>query len=308
MVQPIQVAVCYKLKTISTAFRFCGLNAGFVLSFSNWIYFCFNGAIMYLARKNQIGKDKIKMKTTSTYAEHANSVYDLDMNCLSQGEDLFKTIQGMERVIVDNNAEWKKRSLAEPHRAFILGQAIDNEKSDLEGEFFNEEIREGRNNVYLLGLDFRNEPGKILIDRLDSQFRAFFKSPLPRLFEEVTTWNDPDKRLKLRDRIAKLTSFFTEKQMQERINEQLPRCVGNFVLSCCTAEFTYALLLVNIYHKDSSEREKFIQNHKNLFGDTSMIRDALFFDAQILSDDEKHVHKMASYCQICCLKSAVASA
>jgi hypothetical protein len=247
------------------------------------------------------------MEPTSVSAEHAFSVYDLDMNCLTQGEDLFKTIQGMDRVIVDNCVPWKERALAEPQRAFILGQTMDHESSNLEGDLFNEEVKGGRENVYLVGIDSRNKPIKILIHRLDSHFKAGFKSRLPRLDEmspaEEAGWNDPEKRRLLRDRIAELTLFFSEDQMQQKINDQLSRCFGNFGLSCCTAEFVYALMLVKTFHNDSGEREKFMNNDKHLFGDTGIIRDALFFEALILSDDEKHVHKMASYCRIRCLKS-----
>jgi hypothetical protein len=250
------------------------------------------------------------MEPTSVSTEHAFSVYDLAMNRLSQGEDLFKAIQQMERVIVDNNVPWKKRSLTEPHRAFILGQTIDHESSNLEADLFNEEVKGGRENVYLLGIDFRTGHGKIIIHRLDSHFRAGFKSRLPRLDEmsptEVAEWNSPENRRQFRDRIAELILFFSEDQMQKKINDQLTHCVGNFNLSGSTAAFVYALMLAKTFHNDSGEREKFVNNHKNLFGDTSIIRDALFFRAWILSDDEKHVHKMASYCQIRCLKSGSA--
>ena len=51
----------------------------------------------------------------------------------SYGEDLFNVISDMDRVIVDNCAEWKHQSLKEPNKAFILGRTISNEADNLEG-------------------------------------------------------------------------------------------------------------------------------------------------------------------------------
>lgn len=222
------------------------------------------------------------------------------------GEDLFNVISNLDRVIVDNNAEWKERSLKEPNRAFILGRTISSEAHNLEGVFFNEKVKGGRKNVFLFGVAGLNRHTVIEIQRIDIHLKAIFRRPLPTLDEttpaERAQWNDPQKRLQQRDRIEKIVGDFSSESLRQKIKATAPLAFKNYETSWIVAEWAYALLLQETGHKDKREREKFTNNHENLFGDTQMIQEALFFNARILSGNTQHVWRMASYCEIRCEK------
>ena len=222
------------------------------------------------------------------------------------GEDLFQVIMGMDRVVIDSCAEWKQRSLREPERAFILGRTIDNEADNLEGVFFNKEIKGGRRNVFLLNATPFNGLAVISIDRLDTHFKAIFRGTLPRLGEmsptERTKWNDPAKRRHLRDSVAQTVATLSSEILRARIKATVPQAFKNFVVSCNIAEWAYSLLIQETSHRDKTELTKFNNNHERLFGDTQLIQEALLLKASILSDNI-HVQRMASYCGIKCEKA-----
>jgi len=246
--------------------------------------------------------------TTPIMFFHSASTYDLKMNNLVNlcGEDLFKIVLGMERFIVDNNVEWKERSLKESHRAFILGRTVDDESHNLEGVFFNQKIKGGRKNVFLFAVNFFKGRPLIEIDRLDAHFKSKFSGPLPTLDQmtpaERAQSNDPQKRLQLRNLIFEYFRIYPENLLRAKIKEATPLAFKDYEISCSVATWAYALLLKEIGQKDKTEVEKFINNHENLFGDTALIQEALLFNAGILSKNVHHVWKMASYCGIHCEK------
>lgn len=220
----------------------------------------------------------------------------------SYGEDLFNVISDMDRVIVDNCAEWKHQSLKEPNKAFILGRTINNEADNLEGVFFNKKVEGRRKNVFLFAARPFNGFPIIEIRRLDSHFKSTIQRPLPALDEmtpeEQAHWNDPTKRLQLRDKIAEIVAIFPSDLLRTKIKESVPLAFKNYPLSCQIAEWAYALMLQEIGDKDKEERGKFLNNDKNLFGDTNLIQEALFFKAGILSKNTQHICPMTSYCDI----------
>jgi hypothetical protein len=187
--------------------------------------------------------------------------------------------------------------------AFILGRTIAEESHNLEGVLFNQKVQGGRRNVFLFSIEFANGRPHIVIHRLDEHLKEIFRDRLPRL-DEMTSAdralsNDPDKRLELRDRIRGLRAK-PKDELRSRICDQAPHCVGNYALSCRTAELAYALMLAETSHKDAAECRKFEGSDVNLFGDTNVVQEALLFEAQILSSDA-HTRLMASYCGMRCL-------
>jgi hypothetical protein len=238
--------------------------------------------------------------------EHNFSIYNLDMHNIanSKGEDLFHTITSMARVVVDNNAEWKSRSEREPQSAFLLGRTIDNETPNLEGVFSNRKICNGRTNVFLTGIEVAQRQKLIVIHRLDPHFKAVFRGALPNLDQiqspEKAAWNNPIARADLRDRILFELTRSSDAALTAKIVEQSQHCLRNYNLSCITASWAYGLMLAETFHRDKREVKKFVDNHENLFGDTAVIQEALFYDAAILSHD-RHVRTMAAYCGKACL-------
>jgi hypothetical protein len=238
--------------------------------------------------------------------EHSFSMYDLEMNNLanSKGEDLLPIIRGMTPAVVDNNSEWKARSLREPSRAFLLGRTIDNETPNLEGVFFNRKVQGGRPNVFLVALEHVKMKPVIVIHRLDASFKAVFARALPQLKEipeaERLHWNDPVKRLELRNRVLEFVQIPLS-LLLARISAEAPRCCGSFARSCSVAELSYTAMLVETARQDPNELQKFISNDENLFGDTMAVQEALLFGASILSKDQ-HLKRMCAYCGLQCIE------
>lgn len=245
--------------------------------------------------------------TTGVVTEHSFSIYDLQMRSIgnSKGEDLFSVIRAMEPVVVDSNSEWKARSLAEAHRAFVLGRTIDNETPNLEGVYFNRKVEGGRPNVFTVGLERADWRSAIVIHRLDGHFKSIFRGALPSLsevsIEEREMWNDPMSRALLRDGLADLLLTWPIKALRAKLRAAAPRCVGNYPLSCETASYAYALMLAETHHRDRTETQKFVNTDENLFGDTCVIQEALLFGAAVLSRDE-HVRRMARCCGLRCVR------
>ncbi len=109
----------------------------------------------------------------------------------SQGEDLYAIIRGMDAYVVDNHAAWKPLTLQYPAKAFILGPTFLREQANLNGALFNDEIKGGRDNVFILS----RMNGYLCIDRLDRYFKACFKRKIPLANEfnviELRNWNSP---------------------------------------------------------------------------------------------------------------------
>lgn len=79
------------------------------------------------------------------------------------------------------------------------------------------------------------------------------------------------------------------------VRAQAEHCVRDFRKSCSIAEAAFALLLLRWASKDQGLAQGFDNNTENLFNDTILIRDALFFQAAVLSSD-LDVKRMSAYC------------
>ncbi len=233
---------------------------------------------------------------------HSCTLYDFDMNPRhSGGEDLFEVICSGERFVVDSNCEWKDRALNEPKVAFILGRTLGNERDNLQGELFNDKVRDGRRNVFIFTGDELGI-GKLVVHRLDIGFRALLKEEIPWLSGPDATdpsrWNCPQKRLELIQQIDRLMKLSIE-ELRRDVTAGAPACFGRYALSCSIAEKCYALILLEGGRGVAKEKQKLRDNHENSFGDTTLIRDALLFRAAILTEDEL-AKRMAFYCSILC--------
>lgn len=235
---------------------------------------------------------------------HSFSVYDLDLRMIHSNtdENLFRVIRSKKRYIVDSSVEWQSPSLKLPDIAFILGETIQCERDNPQGEFFNAKVEGGRENVFIFNHEIGPTGPVLAIHRLDDHYAAIFKMPIPRLSEETEEqkkqWNCPDKRRAIRDHVAQLYQQ-PPRQLRECIDVLLQYCVGNIHTCIDVAEHSYALYLVEKGSKEPREMRKFENNDPNLFGDTGLIRDALFFEANVFSRDH-HVKKMCSYLSIKC--------
>lgn len=220
----------------------------------------------------------------------------------SNGEDLLQVLMSTRRVVVDTNSEWKTKSLNNPCTSFILGHTIATEADNLDGVLFNEKVSDGRTNVFVFGVEpFKGRP-QLGIHRLDLGFNRTLKRPIPSLSDctsaDISKWNDPHKRAVLAARIASIEQQ-PEHQIRQTLQSVRHACKGRFAESCNAAEMAFALLLLWAKSKNGRLIRLLEVNNPNIFNDAALIRDGLFFDAEIASND-KHLKQMAAFCSIPC--------
>ncbi len=212
----------------------------------------------------------------------------------SQREDLYTIIRRMESFVVDTHIAWKPLSLRHPGKAFILGPTFLREQGNLDGALFNAEVREGRENVFILS----RMNDHLCIERLDAYFRAGFKRKLPRQKEftekELRNWNDPGLRASLLSEIPRFQA--SPKLVSSFISKNFKKCAGNIGLSGRVAAYCHAKLLLEL-RPSHRELSKLQRNDQNCLGDSELIMTALFFGSSILSEDIL-LKEMASFCSV----------
>ena len=92
-------------------------------------------------------------------------------------------------------------------------------------------------------------------------------------------------------------------RLADSLTSMLPMCFQDFATSAEAADLAYSRLLLTKGEEGRKARTDFSALDKvNLFGDSLLIQNALFLNADILSLD-KGVKKMAGFCRIRCEKT-----
>jgi hypothetical protein len=225
-----------------------------------------------------------------------------------RGIKLWDEIQSFnERFVVDNHQPWERyaRLRANERIAFILGTTVLNERSQLLSVFEDSKgQRKVFHNVFLFGAEnlevngngyiFR---GRLVLDRLDDamlslkdreKLRTLGDFCSPQSFSNPKEEPDPE--------ILRLNALITEgaDALLKRIQDDVPHCFRDYRKSVTVARACLALLLT----KNPDARRRYEnQGSVNSFSDAGLIKDALFFHAGILSNDNG-VRKMAGYCRV----------
>jgi hypothetical protein len=227
-------------------------------------------------------------------------------------EDLLQVLLSKERFVVDTNASWKNETKKPENRdkAFIIGMTLMAEQdTKLKGVFFNSKVDLSNNNIYIFDIDpdLGKEP-LVVIERLDAPYRLTLDEArlaaesLPRDAEFLAQENDAIEGEKEQilnvlgvHSLEKIDREFYVRRTQELlafIRQEAPRCVANYVNSYQVARRCYALLLLN----EKKIRNEFaLADYRHVFGDTMLIHNALFLQANVLSHDKVGVHNMMSY-------------
>ncbi len=245
-------------------------------------------------------------KTCDLLSRHSVAYYDFKAQpiFLSKGQDMYRKIAIRASWIVDTHCQWKAHAAGDKESAFILGETVTSESDNLDGVFFNEKTDFDAQNVFVFGVEELTGSPALAIHCLDSAFEEIFDRPIPRLTEYseegLALWNDPKKRIQL---IARVRGLLNKSDLPSKIELQAGarQCAGDFVRSCAQAEIAFAFLLNSTRKRDRTLLRRFEDNHPNLFKDTALIRDALFFGCSILSNDS-HARTMAGLLGIPCSK------
>ena len=229
--------------------------------------------------------------------EFANdgAYYDLNTNekLPSNEEDLFAIIQKMDRRVVwDSNL-----SLPDPidtRHAFIVGQTADHE-----GDFWlRSQVKRGNENLFSFGVvNYLHCFPALEIRRLRKDLVTAInkrKGGIPKPDEHYS----PLSRLEEVQVIVESFLWGVDR-LKKEIADLRPYSNGSYHISILLARRCAALLLhedaPGLKPKVDEEWRKLFDNHPNVLGDTMLIQNALYFDAQILTKDTG-AQRMATYC------------
>jgi len=239
-------------------------------------------------------------------------------------ENLFDEVWNKNHYVVDRNVPWAKIA-AKPEnldKAFILGKTMSDEEPNTKALLFSPKVKSENNNLFVLGLIDLNQRRVIILERIDKEYRSVFdpKSLSASSSEsgrktdaKMVQWEYDRKRTIEHERRQVLDllgvktisdlpppehSVELMKKLVAFIKSNARRCLFNWELSAYVARHSYALLLAEHFpkiHEEIAERE-----YWNVFGDTQILKDALFLEAGILSGD-KALARMGGYCGLECV-------
>ena len=223
-----------------------------------------------------------------------SAYYDISTNeKLSHGtEDLFQVISQMKRRFVwDVNS--KLPSKLDANHAFICGQTFDHEDCLWQ----RREIRGGSENIFAFGVKELLERNCLHIHRLRQDFVAALHKQRRAIPNAAVHYSDESRLAEVE--IINKRRLLGKKHLTKEIAEFQPLCAGNYYISVRVARCCAALLLdedaLNLTKKVEEERDKFSKNHPNALGDTQLIQNALYFSAEVLTNDAG-AKQMARYC------------
>lgn len=221
----------------------------------------------------------------------------------SDEEDLFATVQKMQRRITcDSNTP-----LPDPlnsHYAFILGQTLDHE-----GDFWlRAQVKRGNENLFSFGVTNYQDCFRCLeIRRLRNEMMRAINKRKARIPDACQHYSCISRLEEIKS-IIRHYIVGKERLIKGISDLKTYYRPGSYQMGCYIARRCAALLL----HEDSSELKfktaeewsKFLSNDHNALGDTLLIHNALYFNAEILTKD-KGVKRMAEYCGLHCIEAVV---
>ena len=225
----------------------------------------------------------------------------------SDEEDLFVAIQKMQRrIICDSNLPLPDTMNSQ--YAFILGQTFDHE-----GDFWlRAQVKRGNDNLFSFGVTAYQHCFPCLeILRLRKEVVAAInkrKASIPEARTHYTSYSSSLSRFDEVQVILRNYALGKERLIKEISDLQTYARPGNYQISYYVARRCTALLLhedaPELKHKVVEEWPKFLSNYPNVLGDTQLIQNALYFNAEILTKD-RGAKKMADYCGLNCTESVI---
>lgn len=228
--------------------------------------------------------------------EAGSAHYDINTNeKLPYGvEDLFLLITQMERRFVwDVNS--KLPSEFNSKHAFIVGQTFDHEDC-----FWRRpEVKGGRENIFNFGLADLFGQRCLQIQRIrKGMVTVLNKLKMAKAADHFSSEHWTMVR-QGEVRVILGRCSLGEDWLDEAIADLRPSCEGNYFISIEAARCCAARLLLEkdpkLNPKIDEEWEKFKKNHRNVLGDTRLIQNALYLNAEVLTKDEG-AKRMARYC------------
>lgn len=228
--------------------------------------------------------------------EDCSAYYDINTNQnIPFGvKDLFQIIGRMERrLLLDVNSKLPPK--LDANHAFILGQTFDRE-ADF---WLRREVEGGNENIFAFGVTELFGRHCLQIQRLRKNVVAALCKQRKAIPAPIAHYSSESRLIEVRVIIEGY--FWGKERLIKEISDLRPYCAGSYRISVLAARRCAALLL----HEDApklklkvdEEWGKFSNNHPNVLGDTQLIQNALYFNAEVLTRDEG-AKQMARYCNL----------
>ena len=265
-----------------------------------------------------------EMQLFSEQKKHACSVYHLNGQRITipfDREDLLSVLMKMERYMPDCNSLNCLDDAKRPenrNRAFILWNTIWEEQANLEALV---RLKSPHDNLFTIEFIAEDEVPfhRIVIHRMDEFYPLIMDRR--RLKRESCRRNQERERdhmlrvqqfrKTIRDFLIGLdvtmaghSMFLKQAFVQDRIRSLVPGCFKNYGRCCDIAMYCYAALLLGymdtkVWRKSWGEFNDDV--NPNVFGDTSLLQNALWLHSRIISNDNA-LKKMVGYTSVPCLK------
>jgi hypothetical protein len=238
-----------------------------------------------------------------------------------RGTSLWAEIQEFaHRFVVDNHVPWEQYARQRQHSriAFIVGTTVLNECPKLLHVFEGAHgHRKAYRNVFHFNAEISEvtEPGHIVtgtlyLDRLDDALLSLYdREKLTSIgdFDSVSGFRKPKEepstelerlrriiRAELLQRLGVRAGCPLPMGLPQLIQTSARKSFKDYRISCSVARMCLALLLI----QERKARGRFeSMGSANAFSDAGLLKDALFFKASILSQDQG-VRQMASFCGV----------
>ena len=236
-------------------------------------------------------------------------------------ENLLDVLLQRERFVCDSNPTWKDEAgkVLNRNKAFIIPHTALDEPPDVHGNLFGKKMNHSNGNIFF----FTTAPPQVgfclAIERYDTEFiKRFSPDKFKQVSRERRIKTDPKYLESERELLAQvrkekqnILSFLNVPNIEDlppvKNSEQIksgiiqhvrtagPKCFKDYRNAMNVAGLCYAALLLEQDDVGKKTRNEFSDpNRRNLFGDTLLFRDALWFKARILSND-RAVMRVAEY-------------
>ncbi len=236
-------------------------------------------------------------------------------------KNLLDDIIRRERFVCDSNSYWKREAgkKKNQHKAFIIPHTALDEPDDVSGNLFGNKVDFSNENIYFFTAAPYQGGLCLAIELYNSQFLKRFD---PKKLKEASRErmektdveylkSEAEQMAQVRDEKKNILSFLELANVEDLppvevlerkkadliryIHSVAPRCFKDYRRAMNVAGQCFATLLLEQDDVGQKTRKEFNDtNRRNVFGDTLLFRDALWFKARILSND-RALTRMAEY-------------
>jgi hypothetical protein len=226
------------------------------------------------------------------------------------------------KYVCDSNSSWKEQAADKTNRAkiFLLSNPTMDEQKDFYNNLFATDLHLTNRNIYITSI--LPEAAGVAIEHFTEElWKARDKNNLRKLSQDrvkgidaefvesekdfmtgvqidkqniLTILNGFDLNNITSDSSGREEANNLKSSIVKKIHAAGSKCYRNYFLCNEVVYLCYATLLLEIDSVGIKTRKEFFEQKRNVFGDITIVRDALWLNAKILSNDNA-IKRMVSY-------------